>query len=142
VLGVSGLDAAAGLGVGVDVGVEVGSGAGGGGTGVRVGVAVAVQVGAGGLASSWSGRRMMVGSGGTSWPPHADSRNTIATAHSAKPIDLANLTQHPLLVAQRIDGVEARRSKRRIEAENHPHYQGEGRGQSDGLHGDHSHHVL
>jgi hypothetical protein len=128
--------------VGVDVGVEVGSGAGGGGSGVRVGVAVGVQVRAGDGASSPSGKRMMVGSGGTSWLPHADSRKTMTTTHSTRLMGLANLTQHPLLVAQRIDGVETRRSKRRIEAENHPHYQGESRGQDDGLHGDHSYHVL
>ena len=105
----------------MDVGVEVGSGAGGGGTGVRVGVAVAVHVGVGDVASSWSGKRMMVGSGGTSWLPHAASRNTIATTHSAKLIDLAALTQHPLLVAQSVDGIEARCLSRWVNAEEYPY---------------------
>jgi hypothetical protein len=102
-------------GLGISVGVAVGVGVTGLGVGVLVGgsvgvgVAVAVQVAAG---ASWSvaGKGIVVGSGGTSWP-QAVSRNTIATVHSSRLVNLALLTQHPLLlIAQSIDGVQARGS--------------------------------
>jgi hypothetical protein len=120
---------------GTGLGVEVGSWVAVGGTGLCVGVAVALGISVGGCAVS-VGRRTMVGSGGTSWP-HAPRRTAIAARHRSAPTSLVFRAGHSLFITQRIYGVEACRSQRRVETEDHPYYEGEGGGQDNGLQRDH-----
>ncbi len=107
---------------------------------VGTGVCVAVEVGVAeqvrvGVSRGLVGKGMMVGSGGACWPQAARGM-TRAIAHTTRMTRLLVFIYH-LFVAQGINGVEARRSHRRVETKDHPHYQREGRGQENGLHGDH-----
>jgi hypothetical protein len=88
------------------VGLDVGIGVSVGDAGVSAGVAVAVHVRPGDGVSS-TGKRMMVGSGGTSCP-QADRRSTATTKHRTELAATALLIPCFLFIAQGLNGVEAR----------------------------------
>lgn len=121
------------VGVGVDVGVDVGGG------GVEVGVEVEVGVGVGGV-GVFVGKRTIVGSA-ASWP-HPTSKAPIIRRNRIEVVTLAKLIRQPLFITQGVNGVQARRSQGRIQAEDDPNYQGESRSQHDRVCRDHSHQIL